>query len=60
MRKKLEIKCAFPFQVSNAAELLEYCIVEKRKFQKLFLKMKNRCVLKKKSIVNYFEFGILC
>ena len=34
-KKKLEIKCAFPFQVSNAAELLEYCIVEKKKISEI-------------------------
>jgi len=47
-KKKLEIKCSFPFQVSNAAEYLSIVQLKTRKFQKSCLKMKNQCVLKKK------------
>ena len=36
-KKKLEIKCAFPFQVSNAAELLEYCTVENKKISEIVI-----------------------
>jgi L-serine dehydratase len=34
-KRKMEIKCAFPFQVSNALELLEYCTVENKKISEI-------------------------
>ena len=34
-KKKLEIKGAFPFQVSNAAQLLEYCTIENKKISEI-------------------------
>ena len=34
-KKKLEIKCTFPFQVSNASQLLEYCTIENKKISEI-------------------------
>jgi L-serine dehydratase len=34
-KKKMEIKGAFPFQVSNALDLLEYCTVENKKISEI-------------------------
>ena len=33
--QKLKIKCAFPFQIANAAELLDYCINENKKVSEI-------------------------
>lgn len=34
-KQKLKIKCAFPFQIANAAELLNYCISENKKVSEI-------------------------
>ena len=34
-KKKLEIKCAFPFPIQNAEELLNYCISEKKSISEI-------------------------
>jgi L-serine dehydratase len=34
-KKKIEIKCAFPFQISLAEELLQYCISENKKISEI-------------------------
>jgi L-serine dehydratase len=34
-KKKLKIKCAFPFQIANAAELLEYCTNKNKKVSEI-------------------------
>ena len=36
-KKKLEIKCAFPFPIENAAELLEYTISENKSISEIVL-----------------------
>ena len=34
-QKKLKIKCAFPYQISNAAELLDFCNIESKKVSEI-------------------------
>ncbi len=34
-KKKLQIKCAFPFQINKAEELLEYCISENKSISEI-------------------------
>ena len=34
-KQKLKIKCAFPFQISNASELLDYCTTENKKVSEI-------------------------
>ena len=36
-KKKLEIKCAFPYMIDNAAMLLEYCITENKSVSEIVL-----------------------
>jgi hypothetical protein len=50
--KKKKIKCAFPYPIEKAAELLTICKTEINPFQKSFMKMKNRCAPKRLSIMN--------
>jgi L-serine dehydratase len=34
-KQKLKIKCAFPFQITNAAELLDFCTTENKKVSEI-------------------------
>lgn len=34
-KRKLKIKCAFPFQINTAAQLLDFCIIENKKVSQI-------------------------
>jgi L-serine dehydratase len=51
-KKKIEIKCAFPYPIEKAAELLTICKTENKSISEIVYENEKRCAPKQLSIMN--------